>query len=62
NKKDNYKVEYHDGELYINGKQQPADIRDKYKSYFKKDDVRIQKDKEDNDRDSDEDEDGAVYI
>ena len=55
NTKENYTIEYKDGELYINGKIQPAAIRDKYKSYFKKDNIKIKKVRDSDDDDNDDD-------
>jgi chromosome segregation ATPase len=45
--KENYTVEYKDGELSINGKKQSDTVSDKYKHYFKKDNVTIKHDKDD---------------
>lgn len=38
-----YRVEYRNGQLTINGKEQPNSVADKYKKYFKKDDITISK-------------------
>jgi zona occludens toxin (predicted ATPase) len=40
-----YKIEYQDGELFINGKKQSAEVTSKYKKYFPKDGVTIRKEK-----------------
>lgn len=45
--KENYTVEYKDGELSINGKKQPDSVTDKYKHYFRKDNITIKHDKDD---------------
>lgn len=37
----NYEIEWKKGELFINGKQQPADIRQRYRSFFKNDPTRL---------------------
>jgi len=34
--KEDYKIEYKDGELFINGKKQNQEVTDKYKKYFKR--------------------------
>jgi DNA repair exonuclease SbcCD ATPase subunit len=47
NTRENYKVEYKNGDLFINGKQQPAGTADKYKHYFKKDNVTIKHEEDD---------------
>jgi DNA repair exonuclease SbcCD ATPase subunit len=44
-----YSIEYKKGELIINGKKQPDTITNKYKHYFKKENVQIKKGKEDKD-------------
>jgi len=49
NTKEDYKVVYKNGELIINGKKQPASVTEKYKHYFKKDNVSIQKNDDDDD-------------
>ncbi|HKP31333.1 MAG TPA: hypothetical protein VJT83_01330 [Chitinophagaceae bacterium] len=36
NTNEDYKIEYNDGELIINGKKQPESVTDKYKKYFRK--------------------------
>jgi DNA repair exonuclease SbcCD ATPase subunit len=41
--KGNYKIEYKHGELSINGKKQSAEVTNKYKKYFKKDAMTVQK-------------------
>jgi len=41
--KDDYSVEYKDGDLFVNGKKQPQEVTDKYKKYFKQDHVTIKK-------------------
>jgi chromosome segregation ATPase len=41
--KDNYTIEYRNGELFINDKKQPADVTNRYKQYFKKDKLTIKK-------------------
>lgn len=38
-----YTIEYRDGEISINGKKQPSAISNKYKKYFKKDKMTIEK-------------------
>lgn len=43
NTKEDYSIEYKNGELFINDKKQPADILNKYKKYFGKDNVTIKK-------------------
>jgi chromosome segregation ATPase len=43
NTKDDYTIEYKEGDLYINDKKQPQEVTDKYKKYFKKDKVTIKK-------------------
>ena len=43
NTQSDYSIEYNKGELSINGKKQPTNIADKYKSYFKKDKLTILK-------------------
>ncbi len=40
-----YNIEFHNGTLIINGKTQPDSIRNKYRHYFKKEDVKIIKGK-----------------
>ncbi len=46
-KKKGYRIQVKDGELYINGKQQPTQTRDKYKKYFRKDNFTINNDGDD---------------
>jgi hypothetical protein len=36
NKKDGYSIQHKDGELIINGKKQPADVYNKYRSFLEK--------------------------
>lgn len=43
--KSDYRVEYKSGEIFINEKKQPAEIADRYKKYFSKDPVVIEKKK-----------------
>ena len=43
NTKDDYTIEYKDGDLFINDKKQPQEVIDKYKKYFKNDKVTIRK-------------------
>lgn len=43
NTKDDYTIEYKDGDLFINDKKQPQQITDKYKKYFKKKKIAIKK-------------------
>lgn len=38
-----YDIEYKNGDLYINGKQQSKEVTDKYRKYFKDDPVRIRR-------------------
>ena len=40
-----YKIEYKQGEIMINGKKQPVQVINKYKKYFSKDGVTIKKEK-----------------
>ena len=49
NTKENYSVEYKNGELFINGKKQPDTITNKYRHYFKKEHVTIKKNGDDED-------------
>ncbi|HTE10710.1 MAG TPA: hypothetical protein VK645_07065 [Chitinophagaceae bacterium] len=49
NAREPYSIEYKKGELIINGKKQPDTITNKYKHYFKKENVKIKKGKEDED-------------
>ncbi|MFT3936657.1 MAG: hypothetical protein QM726_23735 [Chitinophagaceae bacterium] len=41
---ESYKIEYKKGELFINDKKQPANTTEKYKHYFKGDNIILQKD------------------
>jgi chromosome segregation ATPase len=41
--KEDYSVEYKNGELFINGKKQSQEVLNKYKGYFKKDNTEISK-------------------
>ena len=41
--KENYSIQYKDGSLFINGKQQPKQVLDKYKSYFPMDGVTLKR-------------------
>ena len=43
--KNDYKIEYSGGDLYINGTKEPAEVTNKYKKYFRKDKVTIKKEK-----------------
>jgi len=45
-RKDGFRIEYKDKELFINGKQQPASVTEKYRPYFKKDHFTINIDKD----------------
>jgi len=45
-RKEGFKIEYKDKELYINGKKQPASVTDKYRHYFSKDHFEITIDKD----------------
>ena len=36
NKRDGYSIEHKNGELIINGKKQPADVYNKYRSFLEK--------------------------
>lgn len=51
NTKGDYTINYKEGDLLINGKKQPQQVVDKYKKYFKKNNVTIRK--EDGDMDID---------
>lgn len=53
-KGDNYRVEFKDNELFINGKKQPDPIRNKYRHYFKENMI-LQKQAEDMEEDDNED-------
>lgn len=39
--REQYDIHYKHGDLFINGTKQPAGITDKYKHYFKKENVKI---------------------
>lgn len=43
NTKEDYTIEYNDGELTINGKKQPQEVANKYKKNFKKKSIAIKK-------------------
>jgi hypothetical protein len=43
NTKENYTIEYKDGDLFINDKKQSQHITDKYKKYFKQKKIAIKK-------------------
>ncbi|HEY8893289.1 MAG TPA: hypothetical protein VIM79_00625 [Niastella sp.] len=43
NTKEDYTIEYKDGDLFVNGKKQPQDVADKYKKNFKKKTIAIKK-------------------
>jgi DNA repair exonuclease SbcCD ATPase subunit len=43
NTKDDYTIEYKDGDLFINDKKQPQEVTDKYKKYFKENKTTIKK-------------------
>jgi len=43
NSKEDYDIEYKEGNLYINDQKQPQEVLNKYKEYFKKDNTRIYK-------------------
>lgn len=45
NSKEDYKIDYQDGSLMINGKKQTQEVLDSYKSYLKKEDLHIKKEK-----------------
>ncbi|MES2332315.1 MAG: hypothetical protein V4539_22100 [Bacteroidota bacterium] len=47
NKKKGYKVEFKNGELYINGTKQSKEVNEKYSKYFKDQDYSIRSDGED---------------
>jgi len=40
-----YKIEYKDGQLFINGDKQSMEVTNKYKKYFPKDGISIRKQK-----------------
>lgn len=44
NRKKGYRIEVKKGELYINGTQQPKEVNDKYRKYFKEEDYSIRSD------------------
>ena len=44
--KKGFELEYKDQSLYLDGKKQPAEVTDRYRKYFKKDDFRIRIGKE----------------
>ncbi|MDB5190869.1 MAG: hypothetical protein JWQ96_432 [Segetibacter sp.] len=46
-RKKGYRIEIKDGDLYLNDKQQPKEISDKYRKYFKKDNYTIVSEAED---------------
>lgn len=54
----NYDIEWKNGELWINGKQQPAEIRERYKTYFKRDPTHL-KNTDDSFRKND---DGTIHL
>lgn len=41
--KEDYTIEYKDGDLFINNKKQPQEVTDKYKKYFKNKTIAIKK-------------------
>jgi len=43
NTKEDYEIEYKEGNLYINNQKQPQEVQNKYKAYFKKDNTHIYK-------------------
>jgi hypothetical protein len=43
NTKEDYTIEYKDGDLIINGKKQPQDVADRYKKNFRKKNIAIKK-------------------
>jgi hypothetical protein len=43
NTKEDYTIEYKDGDLFINNKKQPQNVTDKYKKYFKHKTIAIKK-------------------
>ena len=43
NTKEDYTIEYKDGDLFINGKKQPQEVTDKYKKNFRKKNIAIKK-------------------
>jgi len=45
NTKNDYSIEYKQGEIYINGNKQSGQVNNKYRSFFKKDGVTIRKEK-----------------
>ena len=48
NAEDTYSIEYDHGDLIIDGKKQPEAVANKYRHYFKKEKVKIKKEKDDN--------------
>ena len=55
NKKEGYTIQHKNGELIINGKKQPDSIRDKYKSNFKKGNIKIKKERDSEEEEDDDD-------
>lgn len=51
--KNDYTIQYKDGELTVNGKKQPQEVANRYKKFFKHDTVTIRKEKGDMDVDID---------
>ena len=49
-KKKGYKIQWKNGNLYINGKEQPKSVSDKYRKYEKEDDYEINMNKEDSEK------------
>jgi hypothetical protein len=47
--KEEYKIEYKNGDLFINGTKQPEIITSKYRHYFKKGNVKLTRSKDDDD-------------
>lgn len=45
NTKEDYSIDFKEGELYINNKQQPEKILEKFRPYFKNRELRIQMEK-----------------
>jgi len=43
NTKEDYRVEFDEGQLYINHQKQPQDVLNKYRKYFKEDGIKIYK-------------------
>jgi len=48
----NYNIKYKKGELYIDGVKQPGNITDKYRHYFKQENVQLRKSKDSKEEDS----------